>query len=299
MASSQRPPADPPPSPSRGRLSVVATPIGNLEDITLRALRVLREAGLVLAEDTRRTGNLLRHYEIRTPLASLHAHNEHAKTPDIVAGLLEGRQVALVTDAGMPGISDPGMTLVSAARAAGVAVEVIPGPSAVVTALAACGLADRPFVFMGFAEMRSKDRKIWFRDLASRRNLAVVCFEAPHRLRRFLTELAAIGVDRDIFLCRELTKLHEEVIQGTPAVLLEQLAEPRGEFTIVIPAAGPGEGAMDRTSPPTDAEVGDLFGQTTENTAGSKRDRARIVADRLGMSTRQVYDALERLKSLG
>jgi len=286
----------PRPGAPAGRLFVVSTPIGNLEDITLRAVRVLTEAALVCAEDTRRTGHLLRHYEIRTPLLSLHAHNEAARVPGLLARLGRGEDVAVVTDAGTPGVSDPGMLLVVAARAAGATIEVIPGPSAVLAALAVCGLASVPFVFKGFAEVRSKHRKQWLSELNALSHLTVVCFEAPHRIQRFLGELIEYSVDRPIFVCRELTKIHEEVLHGTPQALVTRLPHPKGEFTIVIPAKARSE--RDQRLAPEDAEILDLFSQIADSKGLYKRGKARLVAGELGVTTRAVYEALERSKPL-
>src|SRR6185503_17879675 len=165
--------------------------IGNLEDVTLRALRILREVSLIAAEDTRRTARLLQHYSISTRTTSLHAHNERAKTPQLVDRLRAGDAIALVSDAGTPLISDPGQTLVAAARAAGIRVESIPGPSAVMAALSSSGLPADEFVFLGFPPTRSKDRKKWLADLAVQSRLAVF-FEAPHRIQRTLSDLEAL-----------------------------------------------------------------------------------------------------------
>src|SRR5215204_4173550 len=195
---------------SKGVLFVVATPIGNLEDMTLRAIKVLKLVQLVAAEDTRRTGILLRHFQIDTPILSVHEHNERARVEQIIARLSKGESVALVTDAGTPGISDPGAMLVAAIRAAGFTVEPIPGASAVVAAISASGVSSRGFTFLGFPPIRSKDRKIWFDALsAACKARLVVFFEAPHKIQKTLSELA-VSVDRPIIVARELTKLHEE-----------------------------------------------------------------------------------------
>src|SRR5215472_3818512 len=174
-----------------GILYVVATPIGNLEDVTLRALRILREVSLIAAEDTRRTAKLLQHYSISTRTTSLHEHNEHEKTQRLVERLRSGESIALVSDAGTPVISDPGQTLVAAARAAGIRVESIPGPSAVMAAIAASGLPAPEFVFLGFPPIRSKDRKHWFAAVRDEARL-VVFFEAPHRIEQTLRDLADV-----------------------------------------------------------------------------------------------------------
>jgi 16S rRNA (cytidine1402-2'-O)-methyltransferase len=279
---------------SNGTLFVVATPIGHLEDITLRALRILKTVALVAAEDTRRTGNLLRHYDIHTPVLSVHAHNEHARVPKLIARLAAGESIALVTDAGTPGVSDPGVVLVAAAREAGLRVEPIPGPSAVIAALSAAGLKTDGFVFMGFPPIRSKARERWFQSAADlSRSRAVIFFEAPHRLHKTLEELAVL-VKRPIMVGRELTKVHEELVFGTPGELRALFDGPQGEFTLIIP---PKNASEDPVSEATDAEILALFGQITENMeTGTKRDAARGVAERLGLTTKQVYDALERIK---
>jgi len=277
-----------------GTLFVVATPIGNLEDITLRALRVLKEVALVAAEDTRRTGNLLRHYDIHTPLLSLHEHNEGARTPKLIHRLKQGDSVALVTDAGTPGISDPGAQLVAAVRSAGLRVEPVPGPSAVITAISAAGVRSDGFGFAGFAPIKSKARKKWFERLISQsRDHAVVFFEAPHRLQRTLQELSLL-VNRPIFVARELTKLHEELVAGTPAELIRLFNQPIGEFTLIIPPVlvEPAD-----STAITDSQIHDCFGQIADSgLARSKRDSARAVAEQLNLSTKRVYDALERVK---
>ena len=197
---------------SKGVLYVVATPIGNLEDITLRAIKILKQVQLVAAEDTRRTGILLRHFNIDTPILSVHEHNERARINEIVGRLSRGESVALVTDAGTPGISDPGTTLVAAIRAADFPVEPIPGASAVVAAISASGVATNGFTFLGFPPIRLKDRKKWMADaVEGSRHRLVAFFEAPHRLRKTLGELSLL-VDRPIIIARELTKLHEEIV---------------------------------------------------------------------------------------
>ena len=196
---------------SKGVLYVVATPIGNLEDITLRAIKILKQVQFVAAEDTRRTGILLRHFNIDTPILSVHEHNERARINQIVGRLSRGESVALVTDAGTPGISDPGTTLVAAVREADFPVEPIPGASAVVAAISASGVATNGFTFLGFPPIRLKDRKQWLADaVEGSKHRLVAFFEAPHRLEKTLAELSLL-VNRPIIIARELTKLHEEI----------------------------------------------------------------------------------------
>jgi 16S rRNA (cytidine1402-2'-O)-methyltransferase len=278
-----------------GTLFVVATPIGNLEDITLRALRVLREVAVVAAEDTRRTGNLLRHFEITTPLLSLHQHNEHERVATVLRRLEAGDSIALVSDAGTPGISDPGAKLVRAARQAGLRVEPIPGPSALTAALSAAGLnADRA-LFAGFPPTRSKDRIRWLNWVQAHADLPVVCFEAPHRLRKTLKDLRILG-ERPIILAKELTKVHEHWTEGPADRLEPQPDELRGEFVLIIP---PDASAGQRLVVPSDAEISRVFGQLAETDAGTRREAIRAVAGKLGISTRAVFDALERSRISG
>lgn len=278
----------------KGTLYVVGTPIGHLEDITLRALRILKTVQLVAAEDTRRTGNLLRHYNIDTKVLSVHEHNEQVRVARLLDRLAAGDSIALVTDAGTPGVSDPGATLVAAVRSAGFRVEPIPGASAVVTAISASGIKSEGFCFHGFAPIKSKDRKLWFQALVEgSRHRAAVFFEAPHRLHKTLEELQLL-VKCQIMVGRELTKIHEEFVFGTPLELLARFTAPQGEFTLVIP---PGSKDANQPIAVTDDEIDEIFGQLTETGVGeSKRDTARLVAERLGLTTKVVYDALERVK---
>lgn len=279
---------------SKGVLYVVATPIGNLEDMTLRAIKILKLVQLVAAEDTRRTGILLRHFEIDTPILSVHEHNEHARVERILARLAKGDSVALVTDAGTPGISDPGAALVAAIRTAGFTVEPIPGANAVAAAISASGITSHGFLFLGFPPIRGKDRKQWFADaVESARTRLVVFFEAPHKLAKTLEELG-ISVKRPIMLARELTKMHEEFVTGTPAELALRFESPHGEFTVMIPPEGPGDRIPEEIS---DDDVVDLFGQITETGEfHTKRDVARVVGERLGLTAKQVYEIVERNK---
>jgi len=225
----------PGPTKGPGTLYLISTPIGNLEDITLRALRHLRAVDWIAAEDTRHTLILLRQNAISKPLISCHAHNEHERTPTLVARLAAGESGALVTDAGTPGISDPGFLLARAARAAGVAVEVIPGPSAVLMALLASGLPCERFSFLGYPPAKGAARTRIIAE-ALREERTVVLFESPHRVGRLLAEIAAMEPERDVAICRELTKKFEEVLRGRADELARDLAARprRGEFTVVI-----------------------------------------------------------------
>jgi 16S rRNA (cytidine1402-2'-O)-methyltransferase len=217
-------------------LYLVGTPIGNLEDITLRALRILKEADLIAAEDTRHTGKLLHHFQIATPQISYHQHNEQQKIPQILEKLQAGQSIALVTDAGMPGISDPGYLLVAACVAAGIQVEPIPGPTALITGLSASGLPSDRFVFEGFLPAKGSERQIRLQLIAAEQR-TIVFYESPHRLRKTLADLTqVIEVDRSIVLGRELTKLHEEFWRGTLAGAIAHYhqKEPQGEYTVLL-----------------------------------------------------------------
>jgi 16S rRNA (cytidine1402-2'-O)-methyltransferase len=277
-----------------GTLFVVATPIGNLEDVTARALRVLREASLIAAEDTRRTQHLLARYAITTPTTSLHEHNEARKLPALLDRLKQGQHIALVSDAGTPTISDPGQRLVRAAIDAGIRVEPIPGPSAPIAALAASGFGDDSFLFLGFPPSRSKDRKTWFGRLASAPGL-VVFFEAPHRIRRTLKDLEAFVGDCEVCIARELTKVHEEFLRGTVSSVLSQLESPLGEFTVVAKIGHTTEigqaGSVDEAT--ILAELGQL---TINGGLSSRRQMLKRIAAKYGISANRVYQLLENQK---
>ena len=223
-------------------LAVCATPIGNLEDVTLRVLRELREADVVLCEDTRRTRVLLGKHGIRATLLSYHEHNEARRTSELVPRLVAGERMALVTDAGMPAVSDPGARLIAAALAAGVPVTVLPGPSAVETALVASGLLGERYQFVGYLPRGEKALVSLWRELA-RWPWPVVAFESPQRLPRTLRSLAAVLPERQVAVCRELTKRFEEIVRGTAAELAARFAEPpKGEIVLVL---GEADAAVD------------------------------------------------------
>jgi 16S rRNA (cytidine1402-2'-O)-methyltransferase len=213
-------------------LYVVATPIGNLEDITLRALRVLREVKLIAAEDTRKTRRLLSAYNIKTPVTSYYEHNKMTKLDYILAKLKEA-DIALASEAGMPGISDPGYELIVAATQENIPVVPIPGPSAVTTALAVSGLPTDRFICIGFLPSRSAARRRLLESLATEPG-TIIALEAPHRLAAALADILAVLGDRRLAIGRELTKLHEEVFRGTVSGAIEYFTRPRGEFTLVI-----------------------------------------------------------------
>ncbi len=222
-------------------LYIVATPIGNLEDITLRALRILKEVDLIAAEDTRHSRKLLRHYGIPTPLTPYHEHNEQSRTPELVEALRGGKSLALISDAGTPAISDPGYRLVRACREAGVPVAVVPGPCAAVAALSVSGLPTHGFVFAGFLPAKSKGRREALRRIASAEQTTVF-YEAPHRLAATLKEIGEeLGEEREVAVARELTKMHEELVRGGAGEVLGHFVDGervRGEIVLLIaPAA--------------------------------------------------------------
>ncbi len=233
-----------------GTLYLVATPIGNLEDITLRALRVLRECDVVAAEDTRRSGQLLRHFEISKPLLSYFQFNEARRSEEIIERLRRGEKVALVTDAGSPGISDPGERVVKAAVAAGLRVEAVPGASALVAALTASGLPTDEFHFVGFLPHKSGQRRRQLEQLQAVPG-TLVFYESPYRIEKLLGELIGVYPSRDVVLARELTKKFEEFLRGKPADLLQrvQARSVKGEFVVLV-APAESAGRLDRDDDP-------------------------------------------------
>jgi 16S rRNA (cytidine1402-2'-O)-methyltransferase len=265
-----------------GTLYLVATPIGNLEDISLRALRILREASLIAAEDTRQTRKLLDRYGIQKALVSYHEHNKVSRGAEIMDALTRG-DVALVSDAGTPGLSDPGYELVRSAIAAGFRVSPIPGPSAPIAALVASGLPADAFIFLGYLPRRSADR-LRLLEILSRERRSLVAFEAPHRLRRSLDDLiATFGGNRSAVVCRELTKVHEEILRDTLAGIRQHFedVEPRGEFTLVI-AGAPAEKIWELE------QVRSALANHLDS-GMSPTQAARIVAAQAGWSRREVY----------
>jgi 16S rRNA (cytidine1402-2'-O)-methyltransferase len=272
-----------------GTLYVVATPIGNLEDVTLRALRILRDVSVIAAEDTRRTSRLLQHYSISTPTTSLHEHNEVAKTPALLARLQAGESVALVSDAGTPVVSDPGNRLVAAAHAAGVRVEPIPGPSAALAALSASGLAADQFLFVGFPPAKAQRRRAWLKELSAEQR-PFVLYEAPHRIRDTLEDILAVLGDRRAAIGRELTKVHEELAVRPISGHLGNLTDPRGEFTVVI---APADLQEEHHETPSPAQMTAEFGRIVEKAPVTRRDAIRQLAGKYGLSTRVVYAMVE------
>lgn len=240
------------PSGASGRLLVVATPIGNLEDLTPRALAALREASLVLCEDTRRTGNLFARYGLTTPRVSCHEHNEFRRIPEVLARLAAGETLALVSDAGTPGVSDPGRLLVAAAAEAGVRVEPIAGPSAVAAILSVSGFPAIPFSFLGFPPSRHGERGRWYARFAARDETRIL-FESPFRIVASLEEMARAWGNPAVCLGRELTKLHEEILRGTASAVAALLAKRpgiKGEIAVAAAPQDPGGPAPDDDSVP-------------------------------------------------
>lgn len=276
-----------------GILYVVATPIGNLEDVTFRALRILREVSLIAAEDTRRTAKLLQHYSIPTPTTSLHEHNERARTPALIGRLKGGESVALVSDAGTPALSDPGRVLVAAAHAAGIRVEPIPGPSAAMATVSAAGLPTDEILFLGFPPARASERKTWLKRLAAERRLLVL-YEAPHRIHDTLQDIASILGSRAVAIGRELTKSHEELGVRPISGWLDTLPTAKGEFTLAIEGASVVE--QTGTDTVSAASLVSEFGELTETQALGRRQAVKKLAERHRLPANEVYRRLEELK---
>jgi len=263
-------------------LYVVATPIGNLEDVSLRALRTLREVKLIAAEDTRKTKRLLNTYDIKTPMTSYHEHNKWTKL-DYILACLEDGDVALVSEAGTPGISDPGFELIAAASQRGITVAPVPGPSVVITALAVSGLTTERFSYLGFLPRRinARRRLLESEPVASEQGTMVV-LEAPHRLLATLDDMLLILGDRRIAVCRELTKLHEEVFRGSISEAREHFTEPRGEFTLVI------EGKQEKSQPALTEDTKQQLQQMRRSGITAKEAIARV-AKETGLSKKELY----------
>ena len=276
-----------------GTLFVVATPIGNLEDITLRALRVLREVNVIAAEDTRRTARLLARHGISVPTVSFHEHNTRTRLPQLLSRLRRGDSIALVTDAGTPGISDPGVELVQAAVDGGILIDPIPGVSAALTAAVASGFPLVPLTVLGFPPPRSQDRMNWFKTISAT-TWTMTFFEAPHRIAQTLRTAGEILGNRPIMVGRELTKVHQEFLRGSASELAHSFENgAKGEFTIVI---GPMTESTAEGAVPTDAEVAEAFGLITRDGSSSRRHAITATATRLKMSVKDVYAAIERYK---
>jgi 16S rRNA (cytidine1402-2'-O)-methyltransferase len=260
-------------------LYVVATPIGNLEDISQRALRTLHEAKLIAAEDTRKTKRLLDTYHIKTPMTSYHEQNKRAKLGYILGRLEEG-DVALVSDAGMPGISDPGYELIVASSQRDIPVVPIPGPSAIITALAISGLPTDRFIYIGFLPRKSGDRRRLLESVASESG-TIVTLETPHRLQEALDDVLLVLGDRRVAICRQLTKIHEEVFRGRISQAREHFTRPRGEFTLVI------EGTRD-AKPQLTVDIEQQLHRMRQSGVTAKEAVARVAGD-TGLSKRELY----------
>jgi 16S rRNA (cytidine1402-2'-O)-methyltransferase len=272
-------------------LFVVATPIGNLEDLSFRALRTLKEADLIAAEDTRRTAKLLAHYGVRRPVISLREHNEARETPRIVQRLEKGQAIALVSDAGTPGISDPGARLVRAVRDQGLPVVPIPGPTAIATALSASGFPADEFVFMGFPPRGGEAREDWLARLNEEAR-TVVFFESPHRIQRTLTDLAPYLVKRHIVVARELTKVHEELVDSPND---HSCISDLGEFTVVV---GPSSAATQELGPHEVATIIDVFGRLTNAAGFDEPASVTLTATALALPSRAVAKIIKKNKIL-
>ncbi len=271
----------------KGTLYLCATPIGNLEDITYRTVRCLREADMIAAEDTRHTKQLLSAYDIDTPLTSYHEHNKQEKGPLLIQKLQEGMMLALVSDAGMPAICDPGSDLVRLAIEAKVPVVPLPGPNAGLTGLIASGMDTTRFTFIGFLPKTQKHRLPVLESIKQYEG-TLIFYEAPHRIRSVLTEIAAVLGDRQAVLCRELTKKYEQYMRGTLCQLQDELAMQgtRGEFVILVAGAAPEESSAADNNVDYASLVQELMNQGVD-----KKEAIRTVARRCGVSKRSVYQA--------
>ncbi len=267
-------------------LYVVATPIGNLEDVSLRALRVLREVKLIAAEDTRKTRRLLTVYDIKTPMTSYYEHNKITKL-DYILGRLKEVDVALVSEAGMPGISDPGYELIAAASKENVHIVPVPGPSAITTALAVSGLPTDRFAFIGFLPPKAAARRKALEAISNEPG-TIIALEAPHRLAATLEDILQMLGDRHIAVCRELTKLHEEVFRGTVAEAIKHFSAPRGEFTLVIQGRGTKE--KPQLTDEVEKQLHEMY------LAGATvKEAVAMVAGETGLKKKELYQTWLRL----
>ena len=267
-----------------GILYLVATPIGNLEDMTFRAIRILQEVDLIAAEDTRHTGKLLHHFQIKTPQISYHEHNRHQRLPELIDKLLLGKTIALVTDAGMPGISDPGYELVKACADVNIPIIPLPGACACIVALSASGLPTDKFIFEGFLAAKGKERRRSL-EVLKNESRTIILYESPHRLRQTLADLGnSLGIDREIVLARELTKLYEEFWRGKigDAITHYTHREPQGEFTIVI--AGVSTVAPILSEAAIKTQLQELINQGV-----TKSQASRELAEKMALPRRQIY----------
>ena len=274
----------------QGTIYLVGTPLGNLEDITLRALRILREAGVIACEDTRRSRKLLDHFAIHKPLLSYHEHNEEASAKGLVLRAQAGDNIALITDAGMPGISDPGFQLVQKAIQAGITIVPIPGPVALETALVVSGLPTDSFRFGGFLPSRKSQREKALSDVAAE-TATIVFYEAPHRIEATLADIVEILGERPVVLAREMTKLHEEFLRGTASSILAELKtrnRTKGEITLLI-------GRAAAVKPP-DKPIHERVAELLKDGAG-RMDAIKQTAKEYGVPKSEVYRLVERKRS--
>ena len=269
-------------------LYVVATPIGNLEDITLRAIRILSEVGLIAAEDTRKTRLLLNAYGIKTRLTSYHEHNKRAKLSYLL-DCLQVKDLALVSEAGMPGLSDPGYELIVAATQQGIQVTPVPGASAVVTALVVSALPANQFTYLGFLPRKNTERIRLLQSIAHEHR-TIVAFESPHRLLSSLNDIAQVLGNRRIAVVRELTKIHEEVFRGSISEAVDHFQQPRGEFTLVI------EGEKEAEKPVLTSDIEQELCQL-QNQGITAREAVKRLSLTTGLSRRELYQAWLKLKS--
>jgi 16S rRNA (cytidine1402-2'-O)-methyltransferase len=271
-------------NPNTGTLYIVATPIGNLEDMTFRAIRILQTVDFIAAEDTRHTGKLLQHFQIKTPQISYHEHNRYQRLPELIDKLLLGKDIAIVTDAGMPGISDPGSELVKACVDANINIIPIPGACACIVGISASGLPTDRFVFEGFLPAKGQERQQSL-EVLQIESRTIILYESPHRLRQTLQDLAnVLGTERQIVLARELTKMHEEFWRGSieSAIELYTTREPQGEFTLVI--AGIQTVAPIFSESAIKAELQTLMGEGI-----SRSQASRQLAQQTSLPRRQIY----------
>jgi len=271
-------------------LYLCATPIGNLEDITLRTLNTLKQVDLIAAEDTRHSRILLDHYGITTPLTSYHEHNKYEKAEQLVAKMLQGMDIACITDAGTPGISDPGEELVRQALAAGIKVSSLPGPTAMVTALTMSGLPTRRFCFEAFLPGVKRERKAVLEELKTETR-TIVLYEAPHRLKETLKELLNVLGDREVTICRELTKCYEEAEQTTLSEAAASETEPRGEYVLVLRGRDPEDIKEEKAESFSDLSVQEHLERYLAQGMDRKEAMKRVAADR-NVSRKEIYNAL-------
>jgi 16S rRNA (cytidine1402-2'-O)-methyltransferase len=278
------------PLESTGCLYLVGTPIGNLEDITLRALRILREADQIACEDTRHTQKLLHHYEIAKPLVSYHEHNEMTRAPEILIALEQGAKIALVSDAGMPLVSDPGYRLVTLCLRHQIPVVPIPGPSALLAALSASGLPNEEFLFVGFLPARSGERQRALERLRIE-DRTIILYEAPHRVEECVADAREILGDRPACLAREVTKLHEEFRRGKLSALAASLTErpARGEITLLIGPADPGE---EHPHSPSAQSLSDRVEELIRQAKLDRKEALKLAAKERGLTRRAAYHQL-------